>query len=326
MQACRVIRAFDLDIIIRPGVTCRKIVYLEENGMKIGIGTYSFGGIESFLGLGPTLLEKFRTIKSLGYDFVELLPADLENDTEDLKKWLNETGLTVSSIHAEPTEAIVKKMAEIGGQAVIWAGSPFNSTEEAVELAHQLDEMAEMAAPYGIKVGYHNHSSEFYVDQGKPILETVIENSSKCFFQLDCGWAMNAGTYPPSFIRRYKNRFVAIHVKENSRVQGPGPKPASRHEERGPHPFANVKELPLEERMQILENMKKGMESPEGKKRFEVQCKLGAPESNIDWQEIKNALDEQDFEAFWVVEREGFYDEHDKCLAEDCAWLKEHIR
>ena len=66
--------------------------------------------------------------------------------------------------------------------------------------------------------------------------------------------------------------------------------------------------------------------SPEGKKRFAVQCKLGAPESNIDWQEIKNALDEQDFEAFWIVEREGFYDEHDKCIAEDCAWLKEHVK
>ena len=293
--------------------------------MKVGIGTYSFGGIASYLGLGPTLLEKFQTIKALGYDFVELLPSDLENDVEDIRKWLDETGLTVSSVHAEPTEEVVKKMAALGGKAVIWAGSPFNSTEEAIELAHQLDEMAEMAAPYGIKVGYHNHSQEFYVDNGKPILETVAENSSKCFFQLDCGWAMNAGTYPPSFIRRYKNRFVAIHVKENSRVQGPGPKPASRHEERKGNPFGNIKELPLEERKKMLEEITSRMASSDKDPRFNVQCRLGAPESNINWQEVKNALDEQDFEAFWVVEREGFYDEHDKCLAEDCAWLKENI-
>ena len=209
--------------------------------MQIGIGTYSFGGIESFLGLGPTLLEKFRTIKALGYDFVELLPADLENDTEDLKKWLEETGLSVSSVHAEPTEAVVKKMAALGGKAVIWAGTPFNNTEEAKTLAKKLDEMAEMAAPYGIRIGYHNHSQEFYVDQAKPILETVIENSSKCFFQLDCGWAMNAGTYPPSFIRRYRNRFLSIHVKENSRVQGPGPQPASMYAEKKASPFQNLK-------------------------------------------------------------------------------------
>ncbi len=294
--------------------------------MKVNIGTYSFGGIASYLGLGPTLLEKFQTIKSLGYDGVELLPVDLDNDVEDIKKWAQETGLEIVSIHAKPTEDIVKKMAALGGKAVIWAGTDFCNKEEALALAKELDEMAAMAEPYGIKVGYHNHSKEFFVDEGLPLMEYVLDNSSKCYMQLDCGWAMNAGTYPPSFIRKYKNRILAIHVKENDRVQGPGPRPASAKEATGGSPFANVKELPLEQRQKMLEEFTARNESPEGKKRFEVQCKLGAPESNMDWQEIKNALDEQDLEAFWVVERENFYDDHDKCLAEDCAWLKEHIQ
>lgn len=294
--------------------------------MKVNIGTYSFGGIASYLGLGPTLLEKFQTIKSLGYDGVELLPVDLDNDVEDIKKWAQETGLEIVSIHAKPTEDIVKKMAALGGKAVIWAGTDFCNKEEALALAKELDEMAAMAEPYGIKVGYHNHSKEFFVDEGLPLMEYVLDNSSKCYMQLDCGWAMNAGTYPPSFIRKYKNRILAIHVKENDRVQGPGPRPASAKEATGGSPFANVKELPLEQRQKMLEEFTVRNESPEGKKRFEVQCKLGAPESNMDWQEIKNALDEQDLEAFWVVERENFYDDHDKCLAEDCAWLKEHIQ
>ena len=94
----------------------------------------------------------------------------------------------------------------------------------------------------------------------------------------------------------------------------------------GASPFANVKEMPLEERQKILEGFEARNNSPEGKKRFEVQCKMGAPESNMDWQEIKNALDEQDFEAFWVIEREGFYDEHDKCIAEDAAYVHEHVK
>ena len=297
--------------------------------MKINIGTYSFGGIASYLGLGPTLKEKFETIHNLGFDGVELLPVDLENSVEDIKKWADEYHLEIVSVHAEPTEEVVKKMAALGGKAVIWAGTPFNTKEEAIEVAHVLDEMAEMAEPYGIKIGYHNHSQEFFVDQGDTLLEWVLKNSSKCYFQLDCGWAQNGGCYPPTFIRKYKNRFVAIHVKENSKVQGPGPRPASRHEAQqqgGASPFANVKEMPLEERQKILEGFEARNNSPEGKKRFEVQCKMGAPESNMDWQEIKNALDEQDFEAFWVIEREGFYDEHDKCIAEDAAYVHEHVK
>ncbi len=296
--------------------------------MKINIGTYSFGGIASYLGLGPTLKEKFETIKSLGYDGVELLPVDLDNNSvEDIAKWAKETGLEIVSIHAKPTEEVVKKMAALGGKAVIWASTPFNSTEEAIEVAHELDEMAEMAAPYGIKVGYHNHSSEFFVDKGKMLLETVMENSSKCFFQLDCGWAMNGGVYPPSFIREHLGRIVAIHVKENSRVQGPGERPASRHAQTDLDggPFAHAAEMSLEERQKILEGFEARNNSPEGKKRFEVQCRLGAPESNIDWKDVRAALNEQDFEAFWVVEREGFYDEHDKCLADDCEWIHKNI-
>lgn len=295
--------------------------------MKVNIGTYSFGGIASYLGLGPTLQEKFQTIKALGYDGVELLPVDLDHDVEDIKKWALEAGVEIVSVHAKPTEEIVKKMAALGGKAVIWAGTPFNTKEEAIEVAHELDEMAEMAAPYGIKIGYHNHSQEFFVDQGKCLLEHLLENSSKCYSQLDCGWAQNGGCYPPTFIRKYKNRFVAIHVKENSKVQGPGPRPASRQENQdGGSFFAKAAEMPLEERQKILDGFTAQQESPEGKKRFEVQCKMGAPESNMDWQEIKNALDEQDFEAFWVVEREGFYGDHDQCLKDDCAWLKEHIK
>ena len=121
--------------------------------MKVNIGTYSFGGIASYLGLGPTLLDKFKTIASLGFTGVELLPVDLDNDIEDIKKWLKETGLEVVSIHAEPTEEIVKKIAELGGKAVIWAGTPFCNKAEAVEVPRKLHEKAELAEPYGIKIG-----------------------------------------------------------------------------------------------------------------------------------------------------------------------------
>ncbi len=294
--------------------------------MKVGIGTYSFGGIASYLGLGPTLLEKFKTIKQLGFSQVELLPVDLDNDVEDIKKWLDETGLEVVSVHAEPTEEIVKKMAAIGGKAVVWAGTPFCNKAEAIEVAKQLDEMAEMAEPYGIKVGYHNHNQEFFFDEGKSLLEHVLDNSTKCYAQLDCGWAMYGGMYPPYFIRKYRNRIISIHVKENNKVMGPGGVPASRHAPRQnmAAAFGNVKELPIEERQKILDSFTQ--RAAEGSDRFAVQGKMGAPDSNIDWKEIKAALDELDFVAPCLVEREGFFDEHDKCLADDCAWIKANIK
>ena len=291
--------------------------------MKAGIGTYSFGGIASYLGLGPTLLEKFQTIAGLGFEQVELLPVDLDNDVEDIKAWLKQTGLEVVSVHAEPTEAVIKKMAELGGKAVVWAGTPFNNEAEAIEVAQILDKMSEFGAQYGIKVGYHNHSQEFFVDKGKALLEHLLDNSSKCYVQLDCGWAMNGGMYPPYFIRKYKDRILSIHVKENSKVVGPGGRPASYHAEKEPSPFANVKEMTLEQRQAMLDQFNKMMEA--GAAKVDVQCPMGAPESNIDWVEVRKALNDQAFEAAWIVEREGFYGDHDQCIADDCKWIKENI-
>ena len=295
--------------------------------MNIGIGTYSFGGMASYLGLGLTLLEKLEAAKRLGFTQVELLPVDLYNDPEDIKKWLAQTGLEIVSVHAEPNEEMVKRLAAVGGKAVIWPMTAFCNKAEAIEVAKQLDEMAEMAAPYGIKVAYHNHSQEFYFAEGKLLIEHLMDNGSKFYLQLDCGWSMNGGFYPPYIIRKYRNRILSIHVKENDKVNGPGGKPASRHAEQTRPSFArgNVLEIPVEERQKILDQITERMKNATVNQKNN-QCPMGAPESNINWLEIKQALDEQDFEAFWIVEREGFYDERDVCLAEDVAWLKANIK
>ena len=47
--------------------------------MKINVGTYSFGGIASYLGLGMPLREKFALIRSLGFDEKEFVPRDVLN-------------------------------------------------------------------------------------------------------------------------------------------------------------------------------------------------------------------------------------------------------
>ena len=198
------------------------------------------------------------------------------------------------------------------------------SAAEAIEVAHILDDMAEMAAPYGIKIGYHNHSSEFFFDEGKCLLEHLLDNSTKCFAQLDCGWAQNGGMYPPYFIRKYRDRIVSIHVKENNHDSGPGARPASRHGE-GPQrpPMPDTASMTLEQKQQLLKDMEARFAAM---KRPVLQGKMGEPDSNMDWKEIKKALDEQSFEAFWIVEREDFYgDNHDQCLADDSAWLHANI-
>lgn len=286
--------------------------------MKVNIGTYSFGGIASYLGLGPTLLDKFKNIASLGFTGVELLPVDLDNDIEDIKKWLKETGLEVVSIHAEPTEEIVKKISELGGKAVIWAGTPFCNKAEAVEVAHKLDEMAEMAEPYGIKIGYHNHTDEFYVDEGKYLYDWLIDacDPEVTAFQLDCGWCSAAGVNPVDFINSHAGRIASIHIKENGGVIGAN-KPQSRHDTTPRFKFEKDADG-------------KPIFPPEFLKMKEEHDKLNVPQGQgiVDWKAVKAAADAQCDNVIYVVEREASYnDPQDRvaCLAEDIAWLKANL-
>ncbi len=44
----------------------------------------------------------------------------------------------------------------------------FCNKAEALEVAEELNHcLGRIAKPYGIKIGYHNHTDEFYKDEGK---------------------------------------------------------------------------------------------------------------------------------------------------------------
>lgn len=286
--------------------------------MKFNIGTYSFG-----MDSGLSLAEMFKKAKEIGYDGIEILQRDIDfYPVEDIKAWAEEAGVEIVSIHAQfdGAEERLKKFHELGGKIYIIPSYAFANKEEALHLAAKLNDLAKLAEPYGIRVGYHNHTTEFFVDEGKPILEYVIENTDKAvFFQIDVGWATAADVDVPAFIRKYSGRIRSIHVKENNASLGTG---TPRHENE-PRPQM---QLGPDGKPVMTEEMKARFAAM--MERNKVQVKLGDPTSRISWFEVKKALDEQGLdEVFWTVEREYDYiPGRINCIAEDAAWLRENIK
>ena len=286
--------------------------------MKFNIGTYSFG-----MDSGLSLAEMFKKAKEIGYDGIEILQRDIDfYPVEDIKAWAEEAGVEIVSIHAQfdGAEERLKKFHELGGKIYIIPSYAFANKEEALHLAAKLNDLAKLAEPYGIRVGYHNHTTEFFVDEGKPILEYVIENTDEAvFFQIDVGWATAADVDVPAFIRKYSGRIRSIHVKENNASLGTG---TPRHENE-PRPQM---QLGPDGKPVMTEEMKARFAAM--MERNKVQVKLGDPTSRISWFEVKKALDEQGLdEVFWTVEREYDYiPGRINCIAEDAAWLRENIK
>ena len=282
----------------------------------VSLGTYSLinGGMGE--DTPKTLEEKFKWIKELGYDGVELLLSELEENTpEELEKALAKYGLACVSAHVwlESMEKMIPVMARLGAKQIICPNARMATKIDAVRVAAELNRLGAIGVQYGIQVGYHNHDGEFTVDGGKSVEEHLIENTDPATvtIQLDCGWAAAAGIWAPNFIRRYPGRFRSVHVKENTKVFGTAPMP----------PFPIPADIDEAGRQRYKDHSTRSV------RIMATQCALGAPESNLDWQEIKKALEAQNIgEIVWIVERENTYaGTRTDCLREDCAWLKKNL-
>ncbi len=281
---------------------------------NINLQIYSFG-----FDLGLSFLDKLRKAAELGFSGVELI-RDYEGvPAEDVVKVLEESGIQAVSAHVgmDAIEQDLPYLAKLGVKYVACPGTPFCNQEEAKEVAEELNRLGKIAKEHGITIGYHNHTSEFTVDNGKYLMDWLMEytDPETVAFEIDCGWASAAGVNPVEYIQQHAGRIAAIHIKENGDVIGPD-KPESRHQP-SQHP-----------KFEVDENGKPII-PPEILKMMEERDKLNVPQGTgiVDWKAVKAAADAQRDDVLYVVEREANYGDNDRitCLKEDIAWLKANL-
>lgn len=281
---------------------------------NINLQLFSFG-FENEL----SLLDKIKCVGEMGYSGVEFARGYEELPVEDVQKALEEAGVKAVSAHVafEFMEQDLPYLAKLGVKFVACPMTAFNTAEEAKEVAEELNKFGQLAKQYGITIGYHNHTGEFYVDEGKYLMDWVIENTDPetVAFEIDCGWASAAGIDPVEYIQKHAGRIAAIHIKENGGIIG-ADKPESRH-------------APAEHPKFELDENGKPIFPPEVLKMFEERDKLNVAQGTgiVDWKAVKAAADAQRDDVLYVVEREANYGGKDRitCLKEDIAWLKENL-
>ena len=247
-------------------------------------------------------IEKLKTIAKLGFAGAEFTADFTEVPVEEMKKVLAENNLKVDSAHVglDQIEGVLPYFAELGAKLVICPMTNFCNKAEAEEVAAELNRLGNIAKQYGIKIGYHNHTDEFYVDEGKYLYDWLIDacDPEVTAFQLDCGWCSAAGVNPVDFINSHAGRIASIHIKENGGVIGAN-KPQSRHDTTPRFKFEKDADG-------------KPIFPPEFLKMKEEHDKLNVPQGQgiVDWKAVKAAADAQCDNVIYVVEREASY--HDQ--------------
>ena len=174
----------------------------------------------------PSLGDILDTVKSAGYDHVELIGSHLD-DAIAVKAQLDARGLKVSSAHVgiaalrDRFDAIMQACKLLGFTQLFMPAVPPEeraSTEPYwTFLGRELGQMAWRAKDHGVQLGYHNHHWEMVVQaDGRTALDCLFDGAGKAplTWQVDVAWLVRGGVDPVHYLQKYKDRVVSVHAKD----------------------------------------------------------------------------------------------------------------
>lgn len=97
-----------------------------------------------------------------------------------------------------------------------WLGSGPFKIEDCKRSAEMLNLMGEACQKREMTLCWHNHNKEFIaMEEGLPfdyLMNNTDKNLVKC--EMDIYWVAKGGADPLSMLKKYKNRFPILHVKD----------------------------------------------------------------------------------------------------------------
>ena len=169
-----------------------------------------------------------KALGAMGYEGVELENAFGKSGAE-WRAHLDAAGLKACGFHHRLDElqgdklvASVEFNKAIGNRNLIirsLAPPVYKSADLLKQTADAVNAVAEALKPHGMRVGYHNHTTDFNRIDGEYWWNRFADQTSKdVILQFDTGNASEMeGVTPQSLIRRNAGRTISMHVKPFSK-------------------------------------------------------------------------------------------------------------
>jgi len=200
---------------------CLENLLQKKQPIPVGVQLYSVRS-ECAKDLPGTLAK----LAAMGYQGVEFA-GYYDYSAQDLRKMLDDNGLVCCGSHTQwdtlqgdNLPATIEFNRILGNKYLIvpWLDPNKHKTAQAwLETAKAFNELAVKVKPYGMRVGYHNHSHEFTPVDGQIPWDLFFGNTVPAvIMQFDTGNAMHGGGEVLPYLKRYPGRAVTIHLKEYS--------------------------------------------------------------------------------------------------------------
>jgi len=165
-----------------------------------------------------------KKIATMGFQGVEFAGnfGPYKDDAPGLKKFLEQHGLKASGAHVGIAQLspdhfarTVKFYQDLGCTKLIVPSDPRAGDPQGVKsLAQDLSKLSRQLKPFGMQIGFHNHSVEMTSFEGKTYWDVIAQNTPhEVILQQDVGWTNYAGKDPVLFVKRYPGRTATTHYK-----------------------------------------------------------------------------------------------------------------
>jgi sugar phosphate isomerase/epimerase len=167
-------------------------------------------------------------VADLGFEGVEL--HDLHgHSAARVRELLDLHGLVTCGRHAgldaveTDLEALASELGALGTDRLVVAWiEPPRTSGDADAVVARLVAAAARAESLGLRLGFHNHDAEVGpLDDGRSVLDRLLEADTRLFLELDLGWAWYAGVDPIALLDAASGRAPLVHVKDMRRNGGP---------------------------------------------------------------------------------------------------------
>src|SRR4030095_15488769 len=92
----------------------------------------------------------------------------------------------------------------------------YRSLEDVKKLSDILNHVGMACKKAGMQFGYHNHDFEFGKEEGKFLMDHILERTDPklVIWEMDLYWVVFANEDPIAWIKKYPGRIHAFHVKD----------------------------------------------------------------------------------------------------------------
>lgn len=182
---------------------------------EYGLQMYSIRDITK-----DSMRKALEEVANMGYKYIEFA-GFFDYTAEQIKIWLDEFGLVCSGTHSgmdtiapEAIDETIRYHKAIGCDNLIVPGCDWSTKEKSDGVIETLNAAQKKLAENGIRLGYHNHSREFFPTADGIVFEDEVISRTGVELEIDTFWLFNAGIDVISYLEEHKDRIKVIHLKD----------------------------------------------------------------------------------------------------------------